>query len=128
MKLTEIRQNEARLLPCPFCGDQPVLIRDGQRFRAVCESLACKVEVTGFSVVDPENAIAAWNDRVPKPIAATGCIFECRSATGGIPTGVSEANFAWCRTHGFDCPNLRGTVSQNPPGVSPVPNTAKIEE
>jgi hypothetical protein len=42
---------------------------------------------------------------VPNLSQASQCIFEARAWDGSMGTG-GTANRAWCRTHGFDCPEL----------------------
>jgi hypothetical protein len=40
---------------------------------------------------------------IPSDSTVTGCIYEARSREGDRATGSSSE--AWCRTHGWDCPN-----------------------
>ena len=51
------------LLPCPFCGEQPLTHNGYTRLYTIaCQSPKCAVQVSCSVVGEPE-AIAAWNAR-----------------------------------------------------------------
>lgn len=61
------------LLPCPFCGGVPS-IKHGKIFNSiVCPPGPCKgtglVFAFDFGEEETSRAIAAWNRRVPQPVA-----------------------------------------------------------
>jgi Lar family restriction alleviation protein len=61
------------LLPCPFCGEVPIIKDTGKGISIfLCESSACSGSGmwTGFLSEDRDEAIAAWNRRPPTPLAS----------------------------------------------------------
>lgn len=81
------------LLPCPFCGETPVLNHGAtDDFDVVCRNRECfgpRTSAFGFS----EDAIAAWNRRAPSSEllelreavkATTGVIDQCADVAGSF--------------------------------------------
>lgn len=59
------------------------------------------------SAVEIEHGVPPVSQNCPTVpnLSRTSCVFEIRNDDGSLPT-ISSASRAWCRTHGFDCPEL----------------------
>ena len=60
----------AKLLPCPFCGEEAFLFqwetrKDARLWRVGCNNNECKLG-PHEDYDDQDQAIAAWNTRTPK--------------------------------------------------------------
>lgn len=61
--MSETMTTAPALLPCPFCGEQPLTHNGYTRLYTIaCQSPKCAVQVSCSVVGEPE-AIAAWNAR-----------------------------------------------------------------
>ena len=57
-------KNEIKLLPCPFCGGEPFMDKQGAAFKIICPRC---ITVQMISI-KKETAIEAWNKRKPKTL------------------------------------------------------------
>ena len=60
--------NTKGLLPCPFCGSQPINAMHGGKGRIACTNADCFGPYT--TAANVEDAIAQWNKR-PRPDVLT---------------------------------------------------------
>ena len=56
----------AELLPCPFCGELPLVWRTTHRTYVECEKLTVDSHRVMFSGRTDSEAFEAWNTRTPK--------------------------------------------------------------
>ena len=53
---------EAELKPCPFCGGEPILIKNGVgNYQVACDN--CEVRQYAYAHKSKEDASEAWNRR-----------------------------------------------------------------
>jgi Lar family restriction alleviation protein len=48
--------------PCPFCGSEENLEKDGTFYEIVCSNYECGAEINSFK--NKEHTIEVWNHRV----------------------------------------------------------------
>src|SRR5690348_16503032 len=60
--MSDIKPSEPELMPCPFCGAQPVLSQNDFLWKINCPVGGCESGLHAFS---RENAVKKWNTRVP---------------------------------------------------------------
>ena len=60
----------AELLPCPFCGEMPILIEEecvgGIGYQIKCNNVDCWIGAYTSFYSDKSTTITAWNTRTPK--------------------------------------------------------------
>ena len=59
-----------KLKPCPFCGEKPKRIIEGEYKRFLCNNFDCWIKPRTDWYADELTAIEAWNRRVSDEILA----------------------------------------------------------
>lgn len=64
--VSKIKDGADDLRPCPFCGSHPALIgEDHKWYHVECQNGRCGCLPSTWLFDTPEEAIEAWNHRVP---------------------------------------------------------------
>jgi hypothetical protein len=52
-----------KLKPCPFCGAEPIIIREYDMTKVKCDNFECWILPATSYYTNEENAFEAWNER-----------------------------------------------------------------
>ncbi len=82
-----------KLLPCPFCGAEAKILNHSGAFRVVDTNYKCDVTFSERWYLTEQEAIAAWNKRVPD-------IVYCRECKYGVPNAF-QCGLVLCQNEFF---------------------------
>lgn len=88
---------DVELLPCPFCGEMPVIHYHNNYVEIYCDCDDClmdevKVERDGFDLqLDETEAVAAWNTRYYPPEVVAALQFYYKDDLNSVEEGILES-------------------------------------